>query len=107
MFENYSLEEKKDAFVKALDTMNFREEFTNKLKDVVMELADRIQDLRPINISRSLSHNTLLSSHQAQELADRFFEILTEGKHKTSFERLFPKKLKESDINRIVKKVLS
>jgi hypothetical protein len=71
-----------------------------------MEITDRLGDLRPINISRSLTHNTLLSQYQAQELADRFFEILTEGKHKTSFERMFPHKLKESDINRIVKKLL-
>jgi hypothetical protein len=71
-----------------------------------MEIADRLGDLRPINIARSLAHNTLLSQYQAQELADRFFEILTEGKHKTSFERMFPNKLKESDLNRIVKKVL-
>jgi predicted Zn-dependent protease with MMP-like domain len=106
MFENYSLEEKKDAFEKALSTMNLRQEFADKLKDIVMEIADRLGDLRPINIARSLAHNTLLSQYQAQELADRFFEILTEGKHKTSFERMFPNKLKESDINRIVKKLL-
>ena len=106
MFENYTLEEKLEAFDKALESMNFRPEFQEKLRNVILEISSRIQDLRPINIARGLSHITLLSSHQAQEVADRFFEYLTEGKHKTSIERMFPKKLSESDIKRIVNKVL-
>lgn len=106
MFENYTLEEKLEAFDKALESMNFRPEFQEKLRNVILEISSRIQDLRPINIARGLSHITLLSSHQAQEVADRFFEYLTEGKHKTSIERMFPKKISESDIKRIVNKVL-
>ena len=106
MFENYTLEEKLEAFDKALESMNFRPEFQEKLRNIILEISSRIQDLRPINIARGLSHITLLSSHQAQEVADRFFEYLTEGKHKTSIERMFPKKLSESDIKRIVNKVL-
>jgi hypothetical protein len=107
MFENYTLEEKIEAFDKALNSMNFRPEFQEKLRNVILEISSRINDLKPINITRGLSHVTLLSSHQAQEVADRFFEYLTEGKHKTSFERIFPKKLSESDIKRIVSKVLN
>ena len=106
MFENYSLEEKIAAFESALDSLNYKPAFTNKLKEIIMSLVDRTQDLKPINITRGLTHNTLLSSSEAQELADRYFEYLTEGKHKTSFERMFANKLKESDIRRIVKKVL-
>ena len=106
MFENYTLEEKIAAFDLALNSLNYRPEFTNKLRDIIMLLVDRIQDLKPINITRGLTHNTLLSSSQDQELADRYFEYLTEGKHKTSFERRFGSKLSESDIRRIIKKVL-
>ena len=106
MFENYSLEEKIVAFESALNSMDYKPEFANKLREIIMSLIDRIQDLKPLNISRALAHNTLLSSSAAQELADRYFEYLTEGKHKTSFERIFGGKLKESDIRRIAKKVL-
>ena len=92
MFENYTLEEKLEAFDKALESMNFRPEFQEKLRNVILEISSRIQDLRPINIARGLSHITLLSSHQAQEVADRFFEYLTEGKHKHLLKGCFQKK---------------
>ena len=107
MFENYTLEEKVAAFDSALNSLNYRPEFTNKLRDIIMLLVDRIQDLKPINITRGLTHITLLSSSQAQELADRYFEYLTEGKHKTPFERRFGNKLSESDVKRIINKILN
>ena len=106
MFENYTLEEKLKAFDKALESMNFKPEFQEKLRNTILDISSRINDLKPINISRGLTHISLLSSFQAQEIADRFFEYLTEGKHKTSVERMFPKKLGESDIQRIITKVL-
>lgn len=107
MFENYSLEEKIVAFELALNSLNYKPEFTDKLRNTMMSFVERIQDLKPINITRGLTHNTLLSSSEAQELADRYFEYLTEGKHKTHYERRFGNKLSESDIRRIIKKVLS
>jgi hypothetical protein len=107
MFENYSLEEKIEAFENALKSMDFKPSFENLIRTTVLNIVSVINDLKPINIERGTRHNTMLTQYQSEELAQRFVEYLTMKKHRTSVERMSSRKLNESDIRRIVSKVLN
>jgi hypothetical protein len=77
------------------------------IRTAVFDIVKRIDDLKPINIERGTRHNTMLTQSQSEELAQRFVEYLTMKKHQNSVERMLSRKLKESDIRRIVSKVLN
>ena len=52
------IQEKLDAFEKALKSMDFKPEFEEKLKNAVLPIVERIGDLQPLNIQRATTHIT-------------------------------------------------
>jgi hypothetical protein len=83
------LQEKLDAFETALKSMNFREDFETKLRNMVLPIAESTGDLLPINIYRATSHISLLSPYQAEDLSKRFEEILETGTYLNPIERFW------------------
>ena len=86
------IQEKIDAFEKALKSMDFKPEFEEKLRNAVLPIVERIGDLQPLNIQRATTHITLLCPYQAQELAKRFEEILETGSYLNPIDRFWKKK---------------
>jgi hypothetical protein len=83
------IQEKLDAFEKALKSMDFKPEFEEKLRNAVLPIVERIGDLQPLNIQRATTHITLLFPYQAQELANRFEEILETGSYSNPIDRFW------------------
>jgi hypothetical protein len=88
------INEKLESFEKALKSMDFKPEFEEKLRNVVLPIVERTGDLLPINIFRATNHVSMLFPYQAEELAKRFEEILETGTYSNPIDRFWKNRKK-------------
>jgi hypothetical protein len=78
-----------EIFEIALDSMRFKETFTNKIREVVRTFYDQYGSLNQTQVFRLTNHITLLYKEDAEELAERFMDVKNYGKPYNKASRYF------------------